>query len=137
MVQNFWPPHCVRSSYRTARQRPFCAGKRIRHAGTRARDRHSGPPTRLVPVAEIEGLPPDAARLRGSALAVERFDRASGGRRIHMEDFAQVFGLFPDDKYGETQLCQYRRSALGGNRRGGDDNLGGRHSVGASPPAAS
>jgi hypothetical protein len=23
-----------------------------------------------------------------------------GGHRIHMEDFAQVFGLFPDDKYG-------------------------------------
>ena len=59
------------------------------------------PPTHLVPVAEIEGLPPDAARLKGSALAIERFDRAAGGRRIHMEDFAQVFGLFPDDKYGE------------------------------------
>jgi serine/threonine-protein kinase HipA len=59
------------------------------------------PHIRLVPVAEIEGLPPDAARLKGSGLAVERFDRAAGGRRIHMEDFAQVFGLFPDDKYGE------------------------------------
>jgi serine/threonine-protein kinase HipA len=57
------------------------------------------PPIRLVPVAEIDGLPSDAARLKGNALAVERFDRATGGRRIHMEDFAQVFGLFPDDKY--------------------------------------
>jgi serine/threonine-protein kinase HipA len=57
------------------------------------------PPIRLVPVAEIDGLPTDAARLKGNALAVERFDRATGGRRIHMEDFAQVFGLFPDDKY--------------------------------------
>jgi serine/threonine-protein kinase HipA len=58
------------------------------------------PSIRLVPVAEIEALPPDAARLKGKALAVERFDRVAGGRRIHMEDFAQVFGLFPDDKYG-------------------------------------
>lgn len=58
------------------------------------------PATRLVPVADIEGLPADAARLPGRALAVERFDRALGHRRIHMEDFAQVFGLFPDDKYG-------------------------------------
>ena len=58
------------------------------------------PSVRLVPVAEIRGLPPDAARMKGSALAVERFDRARGGRRIHMEDFAQVFGLFPEDKYG-------------------------------------
>jgi serine/threonine-protein kinase HipA len=63
------------------------------------------PPLRLVPVAEIEGLPPDAASLKGSALAIERFDRAAGGRRIHMEDFAQVFGLFPDDKYGERSYA--------------------------------
>jgi serine/threonine-protein kinase HipA len=63
------------------------------------------PPIRLVPVAEIEGLPPDAARLRGKALAVERFDRAPGGRRIHMEDFAQVFGLFPDDKYDKRSYA--------------------------------
>ncbi len=60
---------------------------------------------RLVPVAEIEGLPQDAARLQGNALAFERFDRAAGGRRIHMEDFAQVFGLFPHDKYGERSYA--------------------------------
>jgi len=63
------------------------------------------PPIRLVSVAEIEGLPSDAARLKGSALAIERFDRAAGGRRIHMEDFAQVFGLFPDAKYGERSYA--------------------------------
>jgi serine/threonine-protein kinase HipA len=63
------------------------------------------PPIRLTPVADIEGLPPDAARLKGNALAVERFDRAARGRRIHMEDFAQVFGLFPDDKYGERSYA--------------------------------
>ncbi len=57
------------------------------------------PPIRLVPVDAIQGLPPDAARMEGQALAVERFDRAAGHRRIHMEDFAQVFGLFPDDRY--------------------------------------
>jgi serine/threonine-protein kinase HipA len=64
------------------------------------------PRVRLVPVGEIEGLPPEAARLTGNALAVERFDRAEGGRRrIHMEDFAQVFGLFPEDKYGERSYA--------------------------------
>lgn len=57
------------------------------------------PVTRLVPLEAIRGLPPDAAHGEGNALAVERFDRATGGRRIHMEDFAQVFGVFPDDKY--------------------------------------
>jgi serine/threonine-protein kinase HipA len=57
------------------------------------------PAIKLITVADIRGLPPDAARIPGHALAVERFDRAAGGRRIHMEDFAQVFGVFPDDKY--------------------------------------
>ena len=63
------------------------------------------PAIRLVRVADIQGLPPDAARMEGQALAVERFDRAAGGRRIHMEDFAQVFGLFPDDKYGSRSYA--------------------------------
>ena len=62
------------------------------------------PAIKLVPVADIQGLPPDAARLEGRALAVERFDRAAGGR-IHMEDFAQVFGLFPEDKYGSRSYA--------------------------------
>ena|SRR5450432_1726141 len=57
------------------------------------------PEIRLVPVREIRGLPREAGRLAGTALAVQRFDRAPAGRRIHMEDFAQVFGEFPEDKY--------------------------------------
>lgn len=52
-----------------------------------------------VPVGEIAGLPDDLASLGGQALAVERFDRGPGGRRVHMEDFAQVFGQFPEQKY--------------------------------------
>ena len=57
------------------------------------------PAIRLVPIGEIRGLPEDAARLEGKALVAQRFDRAAGGQRIHTEDFAQVFGQFPDDKY--------------------------------------
>jgi len=56
------------------------------------------PPSRLVRPGDILGLPQTAA-VDGPALAIERFDRDPQGRRIHMEDFAQVFGLFPDDKY--------------------------------------
>jgi len=63
------------------------------------------PETRLVPVREIRGLPEAAARMAGKALAIRRFDRASAGRRVHMEDFAQVFGLFPDDKYGHRSYA--------------------------------
>ncbi|NLY28130.1 MAG: type II toxin-antitoxin system HipA family toxin [Alcaligenaceae bacterium] len=34
-------------------------------------------------------------------LAVQRFDRGPGGRRIHMEEFAQVLGYEPRHKYGK------------------------------------
>jgi serine/threonine-protein kinase HipA len=37
--------------------------------------------------------------MESKALAVKRFDRGDKGETIHMEDFAQVFGLFPQDKY--------------------------------------
>jgi len=63
------------------------------------------PQTRLVPVSAVHGLPQEAARLAGQSLVVQRFDRAPDGRHIHMEDFAQVFGLFPDDKYSRRSYA--------------------------------
>jgi serine/threonine-protein kinase HipA len=57
------------------------------------------PETRLIDIAEIRGLPSDATTIGGKALAIRRFDRGPNGEAIHMEDFAQVFGLYPRDKY--------------------------------------
>ena len=34
-----------------------------------------------------------------AALAVRRFDRPSAGERVHIEDFAQILGLYPEQKY--------------------------------------
>jgi serine/threonine-protein kinase HipA len=65
--------------------------------------RHVGiavPPNRLIDMAKIKGLPEETRTTGGTALAVQRFDRVPGGDPVHMEDFAQVFGLYPDDKYG-------------------------------------
>lgn len=60
------------------------------------------PEVRLVPVADIEGLPPEVKNPdEPDALVVRRFDR-SAGRRIHIEDFAQVTGTYPDKKYDST-----------------------------------
>lgn len=57
------------------------------------------PEVRLMPLSDIAGLP-DFGKLRGTqALAVKRFDRAENGSRIHIEDFAQVYSVFPDNKY--------------------------------------
>lgn len=57
------------------------------------------PRTELIDIREIHGLPADAGAMEGNALAVQRFDRGATGETIHMEDFAQVFGLYPQDKY--------------------------------------
>lgn len=57
------------------------------------------PKVELVPVREIARLPTVAGELDGYALAVERFDRLAGRTRVHTEDFAQVFGMFPERKY--------------------------------------
>ena len=54
--------------------------------------------TGLVPIGEIEGLPPAFQRGKSNALWVRRFDRTQT-TRVHTEDFNQVYGQFPDDKY--------------------------------------
>lgn len=43
----------------------------------------------------------------GEILAVQRFDRLPGGRRVHMEDFAQVLGYEPRHKYGRGLFEDY------------------------------
>ena len=57
------------------------------------------PAVKLVDVSDIENLPGGIGTLKGQALAIERFDRLSDGTRVHIEDFAQIFGLYPEDKY--------------------------------------
>ena len=59
----------------------------------------SVPENKLVDIASIKGVPEQAHTVEGRALAVKRFDRLPGGEPVHMEDFAQVFGEFPNDKY--------------------------------------
>jgi serine/threonine-protein kinase HipA len=65
------------------------------------------PETRLFPIDDIAGLPEGIGTLKGPALAVKRFDRTDGGP-FHIEDFAQVFGIFPEDKY---KKASYRNIA--------------------------
>ncbi|MHB8503828.1 MAG: type II toxin-antitoxin system HipA family toxin [Candidatus Acidiferrales bacterium] len=63
------------------------------------------PPNRLIDMAKIKGLPEETRTTGGTALAVQRFDRLPGGDPVHMEDFAQVFGIYPDDKYGHRSYA--------------------------------
>ena len=62
------------------------------------------PAAGLVNVKDIDGLPPDVVTMDGKALAIERFDRLSDGSRVHTEDFAQIFGVYPEDKYKKASM---------------------------------
>ena len=60
------------------------------------------PETKLVECASIENLPQDLYHKdfsRHKALAVKRFDRTSNNGKIHIEDFAQVYNMYPYKKY--------------------------------------
>ena len=57
------------------------------------------PAVKLVDVSTVGNLPAGIETLKGRALAIERFDRLADGTPVHIEDFAQVFRLYPDDKY--------------------------------------
>lgn len=56
------------------------------------------PEIKLVPLEKIRGLPKEMAKLGSHAFVIKRFDRDLGNL-IHIEDFAQVFGLYPEKKY--------------------------------------
>jgi serine/threonine-protein kinase HipA len=57
------------------------------------------PQIRLIDVNAIGNLPEGAGALKGQAFAIQRFDRATDGAAIHIEDFAQVFDVYPNEKY--------------------------------------
>ena len=59
------------------------------------------PEMQLLDLDAIGGLPEGVGELKGQALAVRRFDRTAEGP-IHVEDFAQVFGVFPTEKYSRA-----------------------------------
>ncbi|MGB9151694.1 MAG: HipA domain-containing protein [Alphaproteobacteria bacterium] len=73
------------------------------------------PEIKLVSLKDIGGLPEMGVMMGKQALAVRRFDRPSNAvavaplgaeqsrslkiQRVHFEDFAQVYDIFPDKKY--------------------------------------
>jgi serine/threonine-protein kinase HipA len=70
------------------------------------------PKIRLVETSQIAGLPAEFAS-HSPAFAIARFDRTPDGGRVHTEDFNQVFGQFPHDKYehktyGDVARTVYR-----------------------------
>jgi serine/threonine-protein kinase HipA len=58
------------------------------------------PERELVGKSDFEDIPTEFDTLsEGKVLLVKRFDRGASGERVHIEDFAQVFGVYPSRKY--------------------------------------
>ncbi|PSH68878.1 toxin HipA [Phyllobacterium brassicacearum] len=71
------------------------------------------PERELVEKSDFDGIPEEFDTLsEGKVLLVKRFDRDAEGDRIHIEDFAQVFGVYPSRKY-EGAAYHDIASALG------------------------
>jgi serine/threonine-protein kinase HipA len=66
------------------------------------------PETQLLPVGKIGGVPQGIDLVGDNVFAIKRFDRDPSGEPIHSEDFAQVFGVYPDRKY---ERASYRNLA--------------------------
>ncbi|MBR1165186.1 type II toxin-antitoxin system HipA family toxin [Bradyrhizobium elkanii] len=65
------------------------------------------PDLELLDLEAIDGLPEGIGEVKGQAMAIRRFDRGEKGP-VHIEDFAQVFSIYPEGKY---EHATYRRIA--------------------------
>jgi serine/threonine-protein kinase HipA len=66
------------------------------------------PEIALYPLKDLQGLPKEMGHVGDKAFAIKRFDRTASGHRIHIEDFAQVFRVYPEKKY---KSASYRNLA--------------------------
>jgi len=63
----------------------------------------------LVDLSGITNLPEGIEKIGSKAFVIERFDRLPDGQLIHIEDFAQVFDVYPDDKYDKANMRSIAR----------------------------
>lgn len=68
------------------------------------------PALKLVDPLAIRNLPSGMEDLKGQALVIERFDRLpDDGGPVHIEDFAQIFRVYPEDKYKKASMRSIAR----------------------------
>ena len=66
------------------------------------------PETQLLSINQIANIPDGIGKFgdafkNAQAFVIKRFDRA-GDQAVHIEDFAQVFGVYPQDKYRKASM---------------------------------
>jgi len=57
------------------------------------------PIIKLVKLEDLHGLPEALYQAGKQAIAVKRFDRGENSKQIHIEDFAQIFSVYSEQKY--------------------------------------
>ena len=62
------------------------------------------PALRLIEPDTIGNLPDGIGSIHGKALAIQRFDRRDDGTLVHIEDFAQIFDVYPENKYRKASM---------------------------------
>ena len=62
------------------------------------------PETQLLNIEGITNIPNGIGQFGNSAFTIKRFDRKEDGQAVHIEDFAQVFGVYPHDKYKKASM---------------------------------
>lgn len=67
----------------------------------------------LVDTGQVSGLPTTGIpRQETQAFVIRRFDRPVPGKRLHMEDFNQILGLYPEQKYARFNYETIARLTL-------------------------
>lgn len=61
------------------------------------------PDIQLLPITQIANIPEGIGTFGDSAFAIKRFDRAEE-KMVHIEDFAQVFDVYPHNKYKKASM---------------------------------
>lgn len=62
------------------------------------------PETSLINIQDIENIPTGIEQFGNQAFVIKRFDRNDDGSLVHIEDFAQIFGVRPVDKYKKATM---------------------------------
>lgn len=62
------------------------------------------PAINLVDVAAIGNIPDGIDRFGDKAFVIKRFDRLEDGTSVHIEDFAQIYGVYAEDKYKNASM---------------------------------
>lgn len=62
------------------------------------------PHTELIKVDQIENLPSGIEAFGIHAFVIDRFDRMIDRTSVHVEDFAQIFRIYPEYKYDKASM---------------------------------